>query len=155
MNAIKLNPSQTLRLVKERDAFFERRGERRGDSENIVFTSPLILPLGEDFSREDFLATKDFSIYKIQESASLFFFPCKIESQRNSTFLVLPCATNLIEGAFNLEDFFLEARMLAQKTRRLFFDETNFLFRATSFEFFRAEISRNSWNFFDAIWKKI
>lgn len=155
MNAIRLNPSQTLRLVKERDAFFERRGARCGNSEKIFFTSPLILPFGEDFSRDDFLATKNFSIYKIQESASLFFFPCKIESRQNSISHILPCAANLIEGTFNLQDFFLEAQTLAQKSNCIFFDETNFLFRATSFEFFRAEISRNSWNFFDAIWKKI
>lgn len=155
MNAVKLNPSQTLRLVKERDAFFERRGAARDDSEKIFFTSPLILLFGDDFSREDFLATKNFSIYKIQKSASIFFFPCKIESRQNSISHILPCAVNLIEGKFNLKDFFREAKTLAQKSNRFFFDETDFLFRATSFEFFRAEISENSWNFFDAIWKKI
>jgi len=154
MNAIRLNPSQTLRLVKERDAFFKGRNARRVESEKIFFTSPLILPFEEDFSREDFLTIKDFWIYKIQKSVSMFFFPCRIEWRRNPISLVLPCAVNLIEGKFNLKNFF-EARMLAQKSNHIFFDEKNFLFRATSFEFFRAEITEKSWRFFDAIWKKI
>ncbi len=158
MNAIKLNPSQTLRLVKERDIFFESRGARRdvsAETEKTFFTAPLIFPLGENFTREDFLAIKDFSIYKIQKSAAMFFFPCKIESRQNPISLALPCAACLAEKRFNLKDFFLEANALAEKMDRAFFDEKNFLFRATSFEFFRADITENSWDFFDEIWKKI
>lgn len=155
LNAIKLNPSQTLRLVKERDIFFEGRNIRRDESEKIFFTAPMILPLGEDFTREDFFAIKKFSIYKIQKHAAIFFFPCKIELCQNSIFFVLPCATYFVEEKFNLNTFFFEASSCAKKLERSFFDEKNFLFNATSFKFFRAEITENSWNFFDEIWKKI
>ena len=152
---MKLNPSQTLRLVKERESFFEKKDSRRDESEKIFFTAPLIVPLGENFSREDFLAIKNFSIYKVQKIDSTFFFPCRIESRLNSILSILPCATNLIKGKFNLRIFFLEAKMLARKSNGIFFNEKNFLLRATSFEFFRAEITENSWSFFDEIWKKI
>lgn len=155
LNGIKLNPSQTLRLVKERGIFFEGRNARRDEPEKIFFTAPLILPLDEDFTREDFLAIKDFSIYKIQKYAATFFFPCKIESRQNSIFHLLPCAACIAEKKFSLKDFFLEAKSFAKKLDRASFDEKNFLFRATSFEFFRAEITENSWNLFDEIWKKI
>ncbi|MDE7291161.1 MAG: hypothetical protein K2N58_03850 [Treponemataceae bacterium] len=155
MNAIELNPSQTLRLVKERDIFFEGRNARRDESEKIFFTAPLIFPLEENFTRENFLAIKNFSIYKIQKNATTFFFPCKIELRQNSIFHILPCAACLAEKKFNLNEFFLEAKSFAKNLNRDFFDEKNFLFRATSFKFFRAEITENSWNFFDEIWKKI
>ena len=156
MNAIKLNPSQTLRLVDERKKFFANRAQDSDatEEEKIFFTAPLICVLEENFSREDFLSMKKISLYKIKQSENIFFFPCEIELPQSKIFASLPCAT-LFKNDFSLEDFFLDASKIARNSENTFCNENDFFFAPTSLKFCQAEFAKNSLQLNGEVWKKI
>ncbi len=155
MNAIKLNPSQTLRLVDERKKFFANcaQNANNADGEKTFSIAPLICVLEERFSLENFRALKRLSIYKIKKIENAFFFPCKIELPRSEIFAPLPCATQF-KNNFSLEDFFLEAKKIARNLESIS-DENDFLFAPTSLKFCQAEFNKNTWQLHDEVWKKI
>ncbi|MDE6718645.1 MAG: hypothetical protein K2J68_02150 [Treponemataceae bacterium] len=156
MNAIKLNPSQTLRLVDERKKFFSNRAQNSDvtEKEKIFFTAPLICVLEENFSREDFLSMKKISIYEIKKMGNAFFFPCEIELPQSKIFAPLPCAT-LFKNDFSLEDFFLDAKKIARDLKTAFCNENDFFFAPTSLKFCQAEFNKNTWQLHGELWKKI
>ena len=76
MNAIKLNPSQTLRLVDERKKFFANRAQDSNatEEEKIFFTAPLICVLEENFSRENFsFDEKNLDLQNKKNGQCIFF----------------------------------------------------------------------------------
>lgn len=156
MNAIKLNPSQTLRLVDERKKFFANRAQDSNatEEEKIFFTAPLICVLEENFSRENFLSMKKISIYKIKKMGNAFFFPCKIDLPQNKIFAPLPCAT-VFKNDFSLKDFFLDASKIAQNSKNNFYNDEDFFFAPTSLKFCQAEFDKNTWQLNGELWKKI
>lgn len=156
MNAIKLNPSQTLHLVDERKKFFSNRAQNSDvpEKEKIFFTAPLICVLEENFSRENFLSMKKISIYKIKKIGNAFFFPCEIELPQSKIFAPLPCAT-LFKNNFSLEDFFLDASKIARNSENTFCNENDFFFAPTSLSFCQAKFAKNSWQLHGEVWKKI
>lgn len=159
MNAIKLNPSQTLRLVNERKTFFANWVENSDatEKEKLFFTAPLVCVLEETVSQEAFRAIKTISIYKIKKLGDLFFFPCKIELPNGDVFAPLPCAT-WFKNDFSLERFFLDAENVAwnlRNSKNSFCDDNDFFFAPTSLKFCQAEFDKNQWQLHGELWKKI
>lgn len=154
MNAIKLNPSQTLRLVNERKIFFSSRAQNANTpaEKKIFFIAPLICVLEEDFSQEDFLAMKKISVFKIKNHCGTFFFPCEIELPQKKIFAPLPCATEF-KGNFSLEEFFFDAKKIARNWENSFC--ADFFFSPTSLQFCQAEFEKNAWQMHGEAWKKI
>ena len=185
LNVIKLNASQELALVRARDKALGHGGPLVFDKERglvkqavkegaPIFLQPLLCVLPEDFTKKEFLAIIRFEIFCAEcfqdlnadgaEKGALHLFPALIESGGRQVRSAIPCAFDFaLAQNFDLQKIFSSAQSAA-RNQNLSQDQEggdkknqgqDIVLAPTSFYFARAEISKNTWSLYDAVWKKI
>ena len=185
LNVIKLNASQELALVRARDktlghgaplVFDKERGlvKQAVKAGAPIFLQPLLCVLPEDFTKKEFLAIARFEIFCAEclqdlnadgaEKGALYLFPALIESGGRQIRSAIPCAFDFaLAQNFDLQKIFAAAQSAVRdqdfSKGQEGGDKKNqgqeLVLAPTSFYFARAEISKNTWSLYDAIWKKI
>ncbi len=162
-NAIKLNPSQEIKIIKARDEalgqetlFFDGKKKlawktiSRGQ---IVFLRPIICLIPDDLQKEEFLLTERFKIFLSTDKSRLpICFWAKIKTPRREAMAPIPIAFEWgKKNFFDLQNPFLEAKKIMPPEER---DLGQSFFCPSSFKLCRAEILKNEWKIFDEVWKK-
>ena len=171
-SAIKLNPSQELKLAKAATDFLGPGGPLSLDKKSglvrqqtgpgqPIFLRPMLCIMPDGFSEEEFLSIQKFEIclereknLRPEEPACFW---AKIWTRPR--FLVRPIPFAL--GWRAATDFSLEKVFLAARDRFSFTgmdaenDAGETVLRPSSFKFCRAEISEREWKLFDELWKKL
>ena len=183
LNVIKLNASQELALVRARDKALGHGGPLVFDKERglvkqaikagaPIFLQPLLCVLPEDFTKEEFLAIGRFEIFCAEclrdlnaygtEKGALYLFPALIQSGGRKVRAAIPCAFDFsLAQNFDLQKIFAAAQTAVQdfSQDQKGGDKKNqgqdLVLPPTSFYFARAEISKNTWSLYDAVWKKL
>ena len=100
----------------------------------------------------------DSKALKAQELGALYCFPAIIQSGGRKTRAAIPCDFDFsLAQNFDLQKIFAAAQKCAQDQEGG--DKKNqgqdLVLSPTSFYFARAEISKNTWSLYDAVWKKL
>lgn len=170
LNVIKLNASQELALVRARGkslgpggplAFDKERGlvKQVVKAGTPIFLQPLLCVLPDDFTKEEFLEITRFEIAALQDfsaDGALYCFPALIESGGRQIRSAIPCAFDIsIAQNFDLQKIFAAAQAFLQEDGGKKNQGQDLVLTPTSFYFARAEISKNAWSLYDAVWKKL
>lgn len=149
------------------------------EPEKPIPLSPLLCVLPDDFTKEEFLTITRFEINGLQnlnaggESGECsqdqngggdkkdapICFCARIQTKERELKCPIPAAIDFsqaknfsLEKTFSLaKDFFQDQERRDEKSR----SAESVLLAPTSFYFARAEISKNTWSLYDAVWKKI
>lgn len=170
-NAIKLNPSQELKLLKARDALLGKGAPLQVDKNSgrvrqkvlagqAIFLQPLLCLTPDDFDKEEFLSITKFEIYSPKSAAITkagerpaglpTCFWARITAKERALSLPIPFALDqTFAKDFSLEKIFSLAADLAANAN------LDFLFCPSSFKFCRAQITKNEWRLYDDVWKKL
>ena len=173
--AIKLNPSQELKLLKARAALFGSGQPLSLDKKNgrvrqkvlpgqAIFLRPLLCVTPDDFGKEEFLSIKKFELYSPRAAAQNAgqsaghptCFWARLETKARRLLLPIPFALDYsFSNDFSLEKVFSLAAELRAGADKGALDGMDFLFCASSFKICRAEITKNEWRLYDEAWKKV
>ena len=174
-NAIKLNPSQELKLLKARAALFgsgqplsldkqSGRVRQKFLAGHPIFLQPLLCLVPNDFDKEEFLSIQKFEIHSPKGAAAGLptCFWARITTKARALSLPIPFALDhTLAKDFSLEKIFALAAGLADSANRAnaaetcVFDGLDFLFCPSSFKLCRVQTTKNEWRLYDDVWKKL
>ena len=149
------------------------------EPEKPIPLSPLLCVLPDDFTKEEFLTITRFEINGLQDlnaggesgecsqdkneggdkKDAPICFCARIQTKEREFKCPIPAAIDFsqaknfsLEKTFSLaKDFFQDQERRDKKSR----SAESVLLAPTSFYFARAEISKNTWSLYDAVWKKM
>ncbi|MBR5097158.1 MAG: hypothetical protein IK094_08655 [Treponema sp.] len=176
--AIKLNPSQELKLAKAANDFLGPGGPLLPGSQKglvrqpveqgkPIFLRPLLCVMPDDFNKEEFSSIEKFEIFlprkKNPEQEKPLCFWAKIwtrpGSQANERFLVAPIPFAIpfsMAKDFSLEKVFETAKDLARDSRSPEEEcQEEPFYSPSSFKLCETEASKNEWKLYDLAWKKL
>ena len=126
-------------------------------------------PRGQNGSQDKKAPSANSKASQAQDSGALYYFPALIESGGRHFQAAIPCAFGFeLAKNFDLQKIFAAAQSAAliqevsqdqkaatqsdadKKSR-----DQDLVLAPTSFYFARAEIAQNTWNLYDALWKKL
>lgn len=169
--AIKLNPSQELKLVKAASDLLGPGGPLSFDKKSgrvrqmimpgqPIFLRPLLCAMPGDFDKEEFLTIEKLEIFlprkKIPSSKKPLCFWVQIATKARRLLLPIPFALDYrFAKDFSLEKVFSLSAEFSSGANEGALDTSDFLFCASSFKICRAEITKNEWRLYDEAWKKL
>ena len=114
--------------------------------------SPLLCVLPDDFTKEDFLETEKFEVFSITaEKDAPLCFCARIQTKKLELKCPIPAAIDFSQAKnVSLEKTFSLAKELSLKSQG-----KDLVLAPTSFYFARAQIGKNTWSLYDAVWLKI
>ncbi|MBO7122859.1 MAG: hypothetical protein J6V90_06225 [Treponema sp.] len=170
--AIKLNPSQELKLVKAANGFLGPGGPLSLDKktglvrqpvtkDRPIFLRPLLCVLPDAFEKEEFLSIEKFEIFAPDEMAAAALPTCfwaKITTPARILWAPIPFAIPYslakdfsLEKVFDLSKSFPRGDGSAEKQER----EPEPFYFPSSFKLCEASASKNEWKLYDLAWKKL
>ena len=165
-NAIKLNPSQELPLLKARDALLGSGGALSLDKKSglvrqtiqpgqPIFLRPLLCVMPDGFDKEKFLSIKKFDICRplnanLDKNQPLCFW-AKITASDKSLAAPIPFALPYsFANGFSLEKIFELTKAMTYKE-----ESAEPFFSPTSFKFCQVHATKNEWSLDKDIWKNL
>lgn len=165
-NAIKLNPSQELALLKARDALLGSGGALSMDKKSglvlqpigpdqPIFLRPLLCVMPDDFGKEDFLSIKKFEIFhplkaNLNKNEPLCFWAKIIAGDKTFAAPIPFALPYSFSKDFSLEKIFELTKTLTNKE-----EGAEAFFLPTSFKFCQVQTTKNEWRLDKDIWKNL